>query len=248
MMEATMNQLALPWHREPKPSPNAAGFVSLADVRLIAHRFNCTVEKPTNEFALTVIGESTSYYRKNSKVIVTAVDAGLWDPIDIIAACRTATGETTLKVFPWRHTENLIGLNELRIARILAAAGTKPYSKSAQHMWDRRLREKVVLPPGSATDIFQTIIHAYKGRPRPSRWHQNQTDRTGMWHTKFFKSLLLLEFLGLIAIQRGPKGGMETCRISWLPLAYLQTCTPVPETLHDDDEHAIACLAEGLPV
>jgi hypothetical protein len=227
--------------------PNGNGLFDLKNTALIARRLQCKIETPTNDYILTVVGGANS--KRNSKATVTAVDAGLWDPVDIIAACRIATGSTTLKASAWL-TENPGGLDELRIAKILGAAGAKTYWKNASEKWDHKLRETVIVPAGTATDTFKTIIHTVNGRPRRVPFPMQQLDKYGpIRHTKFFDSLQLLEFLGLLKIQRRPRGGTEMARISWLPLAYPQARTPAPvEILHDDDEHALDCLAAGLPV
>jgi hypothetical protein len=60
------------------------------------------------------------------------------------------------------------------------------------------------------------------------------------------KAVRTLQDVGLLDVTPGPRGGLvrATC---WTPLAYLPEIAPAPMEFDADDDHALDCLALGVP-
>jgi hypothetical protein len=70
-------------------------------------------------------------------VVATATCRGRWSLIDVLAACSEATGHRPYVVDPTKiRLQNPAGIDELRIAKLMAADGILPYRRPPHnHRW-----------------------------------------------------------------------------------------------------------------
>jgi hypothetical protein len=119
-----LNATAAPNHTRPRnapPQPDQNGFFDFVGVRKICGRRRCTAESDSSElFATVKFGKS--------EVKLTATAEGKWDPVNILSACTQAHDKAPFEVEYDRIVpRNPYGLDELRIARVIGAAGVRPY-------------------------------------------------------------------------------------------------------------------------
>src|SRR6202008_1222990 len=122
------------------------------------------------------------------------------------------------------------GVDELRIAAIVGADGLRPYlTKKSRYfeapvgVWapmgrpaaaEQDFRDFRRVPPGKPTWAFRSLLFDAEG-PRTCDYRVR-------------RALRALEDAGLVSIELGPRGGMATARVEWLPRAYLAAGTFAP--------------------
>jgi hypothetical protein len=122
--------------------PDANGHFNRENVTAVCARKNCTVE-----FA----SEYVAFVRHaKGQHVLTAIDPDKWVPIAVLEARSNALQRPVFKVdYLQARPKNPNGLDELKIARVLAADGIKPYlSRSGHYGAD----ERGVLVPGTRWD------------------------------------------------------------------------------------------------
>jgi hypothetical protein len=91
---------------------------------------------------------------------------------------------------------------------------------------------------GDPTWAFMLVLWSEASSGDPSR------SNSYAWR----KAVRTLQDVGLLDVTPGPRGGLVRAVCRWTPLAYLPPVVRTAGPLDADDEHALACLAEGLPV
>ncbi|MHC2844836.1 hypothetical protein [Bradyrhizobium diazoefficiens] len=218
--------------RNAPPVPDVDGLFDAEGVEVICGRRQCAVEFAGELFA--------DVQFKETKIRATAIAPGRWDPVAVLSACTRAHGNRVYEVdYATSTPTNPGGVDELRIAAIIGADGVKPYlSKKSRYaagelgVWAPLQRPTEIeyirsfrrQPAGKPTWAFRTLLWGHGG-PRTSDYRVR-------------RSLRALEDVGLVRIELGPRGGMATAKVEWLPRAYL-----APERLASADEEALGALA-----
>jgi hypothetical protein len=131
-------------------------------------------------------------------------------------------------------------LDELRIARICAADGLRPY-------WSKRSR-RPNRAPGLLTPEFKLVLSSADR----SEILEICRSKSRAWR-KAVRTLQDVRLLDVTPVPRdGPPRGIYTAssmvqRCTWTSLAYFPAVTKVAGSMDDDDEHGLACLAAGIP-
>lgn len=224
--------------RNAPPHPDRDGLFDAEGVAIICGRRQCAVEVESELFA--------DIQFKETKVRVTAIAPGRWDAVAALAACTTARGGRVYEVdYATAKPTNPNGLDELRIAAIVGADGITPYlSKKGRYfeaaygVWapverpletEQGFRETFRVSAGKPTWVFRKLFDGFAPDGRRHRFAGDPIVR---------RSLRALEDAGLVHIELGPRGGMATAKVTWLPRAYL-----APERLAKEDEAAMEMLA-----
>ncbi|MBP1294287.1 hypothetical protein [Bradyrhizobium elkanii] len=218
--------------RNAPPQPDRDGLFDAEGVTIIAGRRQCAVEVGSELFV--------DIQFKETKIRVTAIAPGKWDPVSILSACTRAHGGKVFEVdYATATPTNPGGVDELRIATIIGADGIKPYlSKKSRYAagelgrWAPLQRPTEIeyirsfrrQPAGKPTWAFRTLLWGHGG------------SRTSDYRVR--RSLRALEDAGLLSIQLGPRGGMATAKCTWTARAYL-----APARLAPADEEALGALA-----
>lgn len=189
--------------RHGPPRPNRAGLFDAAGVTICGRR-QCHFELAVNMLFGTV-------QHREKSVTLVARDTGLWDPVDVLTACTTAHGWTAAPVDAKAAPRNAGGIDELRIAAVLAADGIRPYL--SRRTWSDQAGGW--LGAGEPTSALHAILY--------------DQANTGDYNVR--RGLRALEDVGLLEVQLGPRGGMAKATCAWTPLAYLpvQPFAPVDE-------------------
>jgi hypothetical protein len=227
--------------KNPMPAPDKDGFFDLLGVKALAGRRGCKVKK-LSELGLQVACDARIVdicgglrVRKNTGgATLTAIAPGLWDPVSIIAACSKARGLAVCEIDMAVAKPKKEGrLDELRIARIVGADGTlRPYVS-------KRSRKHYRVP-GEPTWDFKLVM-----------WSAESSETREIFRSNSYawrKAVRTLQDVGLLDVMPGPRGGLVRAVCRWTPLAYLPPVVRTAGPLDDADEHALACMAEGLPV
>jgi hypothetical protein len=223
------------------PEPDSDGFFDAAGATEICGRRQCTVAF-ASEFVATVT-------HKTKQVPLTAIAPGKWDPVSILKACSAACGresfdadESTAK------PTNPKGLDDIRIARVVAADGLRPYlSKRRKHrrrdddgyvkimrprqtwmrgQFDRDQGDNIPFAaPGDPTWAFLQMMRAVGS---DSCGHINSYEVR--------RAIPAVEDAGLVDIKLGPRG-MATATVTWTERAYLPKPTPRPAALAAERRH-----------
>lgn len=222
------------------PVPDADGLFDVDGVAIICGRRQCAVEPDGELFATVQFNET--------KIKVTAIAPGRWDPVAILSACTKAHGNRVYAVdYETAKPTNPNGLDELRIARVVGADGIRPYlSRKSRYagLEGDSVRGPLIMPPrqhvlpdtlrqvlpGHMTWSFRCVMQKDYGPD--GHW----LPRTSDYNVR--RALRALEDAGLVHIELGPRGGMATAKVTWLPRAYL-----APERLAPADEEAMGMLA-----
>lgn len=195
------------------PNPDRDGLFDLDGVAIICGRRQCSFE-PANDLH--------GHVRfKETRLPLTAMTPGRWEAAAILSACTRAHGRAVFEISKEKiQAGNALGLDELRIARIMGAAGIRPYWPRNGGTQTRALKWVLELTdPAAAEDAARARVTSdYSIR----------------------ESLRALEDTGLLVVRRGSRGGMATGKCSWTTRAHL----PLPEfSLYDLD--ALAQIAAG---
>lgn len=219
--------------RNSPPVPDTDGLFDAEGVAVICGRRQCHFE---------VAGElfGTVQFRE-TRVPLTAIAPGKWDPIAILSACTRAHGGKVFEVdYATAKPTNPGGLDELRIAAVLGADGLRPYlSKTARYFeGDHGLWAPVRNPAETELVSFR---RATAGKPTWAfkcviNMPDDGVPKAGGYSLR--RALRALEDAGLMSIQLGPRGGMATARCTWTARAFL-----APERLAPADEEAMELLA-----
>jgi hypothetical protein len=247
--------------KNPMPEPDKDGLFDFLGVSAIAKRRECTVKR-LSDLAIDVVGPSRTVPETHRTVTLTAIAPGLWDPVSIIAACTRARG---LQVFEVDRAtakpKNEGRLDEIKIARICAADGLRPYlSKASMYLQDAggfmrppNAGMQALIRDGWGVVDVPGMDHAGAGDPtwafRMVLWSAasiGYPSRSNSYAWR--KAVRTLQDVGLLDVTPGPRGGLVRAVCRWTPRAYLPEIPVMPETLHSDDAHALACLAEGAPI
>jgi hypothetical protein len=254
-----------PIGRGPKtrlPAPDKDGLFDFPGVKAIGRRRDCKAVE-VSDLQIDIIKPSAVSVRE-PRVTLTAIAPGLWDPVSIIAACSKARGLEVFEVDratakPW----NFNGLDEIKIARICGADSLRPYlSKTSRYLQNETDRVHVTRPPNNeqvalvrqgymVIDDEQGMKHAGAGE---HTWAFKQVLASAEAGVRellrcgyaWRKAVRTLQDCGLLDVKPGTRGGLVRSVCKWTPLAYLPVTTKVAGALHDDDEHALSCLAEGF--
>jgi hypothetical protein len=214
------------------PLPDRDGLFD-ADGAIICGRRQCHAEVASELFV--------DVQFKESKVRVTAIAPGRWDPVAVLTACTWTHGNRVYEVdYATASPTNPGSLDELRIAAIIAADGIRPYLSKKSRYFEAAYG--VYAPgrrPTEAELDFHDFSRAPAGKPawafRTLLWGDGGP-RTSDYNVR--RALRALEDAGLVRIELGPRGGMATAKVEWLPRAYL-----APERLAAEDEEALGELA-----
>lgn len=172
-----------------------------------------------SEFALDITYPDRQIDGTRKTVVVTVSDSGLWSLTDVLAACREATGYPHYVIDPTKiRLRNPNGIDELRIARIMAADGIRPY-----RMLARRRRGDWTMCMARVMEIRDGVV---------SRASHHIYD--------FRRCVRALNDMGLLMTRFGRNGGLCTASHCWLPPAYLPTAAPAIEIV---DECALREIA-----
>lgn len=234
------------------PTPDQDGFFDAAGVVEICGRRQCIAEFSGEVAAIVQF--------KEKKIPLTAIAPGRWDPVSILSACTRARGSHAFLVNSGTaRPMNQGGLDELKIARVVAADGLKPYlTKPGQHCLQQadhggyvvgrprplRMPEgfeggmwlddgRVASAPGNPTRAFLQVLFL-------------QTTLAHKQSYSFRRAMRALEDVGLVRIKLGPRGGMATAIFAWTGRAYLPAPTLQQVATAHDDDLALEALAMGL--
>jgi hypothetical protein len=199
------------------PRLDADGLFDANGVAVICGRRQCHFEPATELFGTVQF--------KDAKVTLTTIAPGRWDPVAVLAACTRAHGNRVYEVdYATAKPTNPFGIDELRIARVVGADGTRPYlsRRPRRHYRDAEDATRNAFA-GQATWAFMNVICTEQ--KNASRYHVR-------------RALRALEDVGLMHIELGPRGGMATAKCTWLPRAYL-----APTRLAPADDEALGELA-----
>lgn len=223
--------------RNAPPAPDVDGLFDAEGVAIICGRRQCHFE---------VAGELFGTVRfKETSVPLAAIAPGRWDAVAVLAACTKAHGNRAYEVdYATAKPTNPGALDEIRVARVVGADGVRPYlSKKGRYfeaaygVWapverpletEQGFRETFRVSAGKPTWAFRKLFDGFA----PDGRHCFTGDPTVR------RSLRALEDAGLVHIELGPRGGMATAKVTWLPRAYL-----APERLAPADEEAMEMLA-----
>lgn len=212
--------------RNMPPVPDQAGFFDSDGVIEICGRRQCNAEF-SGEFAATVQFTET-------KVPLTAIAPGRWDAVSILSACTKAHRSRVVLVKAHKvRPKNPGGLDELKIARIVAADGVVPYrSRGLVHAG---------IKAADPTYAFENILAV-----RQILIDEVVAEHRNTSNYSVRRGLRALEDVGLVKIKLGPRGGMATATFSWTTLAYLPKTAPHQVATNHDDDLALEALAAGL--
>lgn len=199
------------------PAPDADGLFDARGVDIICGRRQCYFDVAGDLFGHVQFQET--------RIPLTAIAPGLWDPIAVLSACTRAHGNRVYEVNnDMAKPTNPDGIDELRIARVVGAAGIRPYlSRRGRYNYTDEQDAARNAHAGMPTWPFELIITSCKDSGRDYRVRL---------------SLRALEDVGLVQIELGPRGGMATAKVTWTSRAYL-----APERLAPEDEEAMETLA-----
>ena len=223
------------------PTPDADWLFDYSAVTDIAYRRGCAARK-LSDLAIEVTGPQNHVAPKS--VTLTAIQPGKWHPVPILKACSEANGRESFAVdMATAKPSNLGGLDEIRIARIVAADGIRPNLVRKSWYWKKNERPHDILvrraTAGEQTWALKMIL-------------QSADDVDLRWRTASYdwrRGARTLSDVGLLDVILGPRGGLVTAICTWTPLAYLPAPAPRKDTeLNSDDDYALACLGAGLPV
>lgn len=201
--------------RNASPQPDRDGLFDVEGVTVICGRRQCNVE-PVGELFLDVQFQKT-------KVRVTAFAQGKFDPVSVLTACTEARGSRAYKVdYETARPTHPEGIDELRVAAVVGAAGIRPYFPRRGKYTHARNGADRIASAGLPTWAFEQIIMGSEDRSDYRVRH----------------GLRALEDAGLIEIKRGPRGGMAAARCTWTARAYL-----VAGPLAPADDEALGELA-----
>ncbi|MHC2576572.1 hypothetical protein ACVI1J_001716 [Bradyrhizobium diazoefficiens] len=223
--------------RNSRPEPDADGLFDAEGVAIICDRRQCHFEVAGELFGTVQF--------KEASVPLTAIAPGRWDPVAALSACTKAHGNRAYEVdYAAAKPTNPGGLDEIGIARVVGADGLRPYlSKKGRYfeaaygVWapverpletEQGFREAFRVSAGKPTWAFRKLFDGFA----PDGRHRF----TGDYRVR--RALRGLEDAGLVRIELGPRGGMATAKVTWLPRAYL-----APERLAKEDEAAMEMLA-----
>jgi hypothetical protein len=201
----------------PPPTLDADGLFTPASVIEFAGRRQCTV-MVQSDLVLTVTAKAATS--------VVAFAPGRWDPVSILAACTRAQEREAFEVDEsTAEPENLNGLYEIRIARVVAADGLRPYLiRTGKYEIDDELAQR-----GMQTLAFLSLLSGQ-----------------GREYYVVRRALRALEDVGLVVIKPGQHGGMSSAEITWTDSAYISRRAPVVldehNALTDEEDRAIADL------
>jgi hypothetical protein len=173
------------------PAPDADGFFDFSGVIEIACGRGCIVGK-TSDFAANVWKSPAQADPKNKGATLTAIAPGQWEPAAILRACSAASGRKTPTVDRSARPTNPGGLDELKIATIVAADGLRPYLHKS----------------GGPTWAFRAVLLSAS---------PDQVNTSYDWR----RAVRALEDVGLLSIKLGPRGGFTTAALTWTPRAYI---------------------------
>lgn len=226
--------------RSAEPGPDRDGLFDAAGVRMICERRQC---RPKFKGALAAVVRGP-----RGKAMATATAPGRWDPVDILRACTLARGFRPAEIdLETAQIENRNRLDELRIARVVAAIGHQPYltrKGNFTHNKDWFPVETVCGMPGfiafasargRPTLVFKRVFLSVQrdAFTPPVRIDKRSETRD---------ILRALEDLALIDVTRRPRHPGGITSINWTERAYL----PPSTRLVPDDLAAVEDLAAGL--
>jgi hypothetical protein len=207
--------------RCPPPKPDETGLFDADNVTIMCGRRQCRFEPASELFG--------DVRFKETKIGLTALSPGRWDPVAVLSACTRAHGNLPFDVdYDKVAPQNPGGLDEIRIARVVGAEGIRPYlSRKSRHLEI----DGLTVPPGKPTWAFQSLLFDTRG-PRTSDYRVR-------------RALRALEDAGLMHIRLGPMGGLATAKVTWSPRAYLPEPTQRPTVFADEDEMVMEAMGAG---
>lgn len=223
------------WARQKNapPKPDADGLFDAAGVDIICGRRQCYFEVGGELFGTVQF--------KETRIPLTAIAPGRWDPVAILSACTRAHGNETFTVdYATAKPANPGGIDELRIAAVVGADGIRPYlSKTSRYFEGGGAELPPLRQPAAAERVYTLLRRDGAGKPTWA-FRSLLFDREGPRKSdyKVRRCLRALEDAGFMHIEIGPRGGMATAKCTWLPRAYL-----APERLAPEDEAAMQALA-----
>jgi hypothetical protein len=227
--------------------PDENGLLIVQQVAGIAWRRACTAVY-RSEIAVEIVGPEFRIVGDRKTAVVTAADLGRWSLISVLAACREATGQPSYRIPPTAKIRNPGGLDELKIARIIAADGVRPYlARPSQYLTNNRNHLMRPIDPrlrAQAIGVPEDMNRAVAGertwlmlKLMAIPYHSHIAAKTTY---DFRRCVGLLNDVGLLETQLGKKGGLGTAIHTWTPSAYLPAPAPVLETVDEEALHGFA--------
>ncbi|MBB4377247.1 hypothetical protein [Bradyrhizobium sp. SBR1B] len=219
--------------RNSPPAPDADGLFDAHGASIICGRRQCWFEPEGELFAVVQF--------KETRIKLTAIAPGRWDPVAVLAACIKAHGGRVYEVdYEKVVPTNPGGLDEIRIARVVGADGLRPYlSKTGRYFEAPYGVWAPVERPLETEQGFHQTFRVSAGKPtwafRILLWRHGAPPTSDY---RVRRALRALEDVGLVHIKLGPRGGMATASCTWTPRAYL-----APAQLSPADEEALEMLA-----
>jgi hypothetical protein len=223
------------------PVPDGVGLFDAGGVAIICGRRQCQFE-PASE----LFGEVRF---KETKIGLTALAPGRWDPVAVLSACTRAHGNRPFDVdYDKVSPQNPDGLDEIRIARVVGADGVRPYrSKRGRHgVLEEDGELRMLTSPERGFDVPR----AKAGYPTWAFRHvmgaiEDYHHRGKMSDFNARRAVRALEDAGLMHIELGPRGGLAAAKFTWLPRAYLPVPEPRQTVFEEDDEMAMEAMGAG---
>jgi hypothetical protein len=233
--------------------PDENDLLTVRQVAGIAERRACTAIYKS-EIAIEIVGPDFRTVGDRRTTVVTATDLARWPLINVLAACREAVGQPHYRIPVGARIRNPGGLDELKVARIIAADGIRPYlARPSQHMVTEQ-RDGVMRPIDPRLRAIAIAIAAPPGMNRAvaGEWtwlmlklmaipnHQHIAAKTTY---QFRRCVGLLNDVGLLETQLGKKGGMGAATHTWTPAAYLPASPQPALEIDYEDEWALRGIA-----
>lgn len=137
--------------------PDADGLLDADCASVICGRRQCWFEPEGELFAVVQF--------KETRIKLTAIAPGKWEPVAVLAACTRAHGGPVYEVdYATAKPTNSDGLDEIKIARVVGADGIRPYLSKKGRYFEGDIG--VWAPPERPTEMdFRDFSRAAIGRP-----------------------------------------------------------------------------------
>jgi hypothetical protein len=227
--------------------PDQNNLLTVHQVAGLACRRACrTIYK--SDLALYILGPKMQTDRRRTQgVVVGATDVGRWSVIGVLAACCEVVGRPTYRIPVGARIRNPGGLDELKIARIIAADGVRPYLARPSRKRNGVVRPIELRLRAQAVGVPEDMDRATAGertwlmlKLMVIPYHSQIAAKTTY---NFRRCVRLLNEVGLLETQPGKKGGLGTATHTWMPSAYLATPSERAPEIDQGDECALREIA-----